>query len=91
MSMGVPTLSLDHRGMHDTIDSHNGIKIPILSYKQTVKGIANQLMNIINNPEIDRQIIDAGFLLNENNRIKVIGSPLESQSLRKLIEKKLYE
>lgn len=46
---------------------------------------------IINNPEIDRQIIDAGFLLNENNRIKVIGSPLESQSLRKLIEKKLYE
>ena len=46
---------------------------------------------IINNPEIDRQIIDAGFLLDENKCIKVIGSPLESQSLRRLLEKKLYE
>lgn len=46
---------------------------------------------IINNQEIDRQIIDAGFLLDENKCIKVIGSPLESQSLRRLLEKKLYE
>ena len=46
---------------------------------------------IINNPEIDRQIIDGGFLLDYKNRIKVIGSPLKSQSLRKLIEKRLYE
>ena len=46
---------------------------------------------VINNPEIDRQIIDGGFLLDNKNRIKVIGSPLKSQSLRKLIEKRLYE
>jgi hypothetical protein len=46
---------------------------------------------IINNPDIDRQVIDGGFLLDEKNRIKVIGSPLEFPSLRKLIEKKLYE
>ena len=46
---------------------------------------------IINNTEIDRQVINGGFLLDAKNRIKVIGSPLEYSSLRELIGKKLYE
>lgn len=42
---------------------------------------------IINNPRIDRQIIDAGFLLDSNNRIQIIGSPLDSPKLGKMINK----
>lgn len=44
---------------------------------------------ITNNSEIDRQIIDGGFLLDSRNHIRVIGSPLESHPLRKMIEKVL--
>lgn len=75
MSMGVPTLSLDHRGMHDIIDAHNGIKIPIISYKQTVKELANQLINIINNPEILQKlaigVINTREKYTWNNRISI--------------------
>lgn len=46
---------------------------------------------VINNKNIDRQIIDGGFLLDEKNRIKVIGSPLKSVPLMDLIGKKIYE
>lgn len=81
MSMGVPTLSLDHRGMHDTIDSHTGIKIPIISYKQTVKGIANQLINIINNPEILHRlavgVINTRDKYTWNNRVSIFNELYE--------------
>ncbi len=35
----------------------------------------------LNNSEIDRQIIDAGFLLDGNNRIRVIGDPFVSKKM----------
>jgi hypothetical protein len=42
---------------------------------------------IHNNPKIDRQIIDAGFLIDKNNKIKVIGDPFLSENMRYLVAK----
>jgi glycosyltransferase involved in cell wall biosynthesis len=52
MSQGVPTLTLNHCGMHDTICNKCGFKIPIISYKQVVNDIANQIQDCISNPNI---------------------------------------
>lgn len=42
---------------------------------------------IANNPHIDRQIIDNGFLIDKENQIRVIGSPLTSSGVKELINK----
>lgn len=48
---------------------------------------SNEFTYVANNSLIDRQIIDGGYLLDKNDRIKAIGSPLLSQSMLELIEK----
>lgn len=59
MAMGVPTMSLDHCGMHDTITSETGIKIPIHSYEQVVDGIKENLQQLIDNPKKKLQMAEA--------------------------------
>lgn len=44
MSCGVPTLSVDHCGMHDTICDKCGFLIPIQSYGQVITDIASTLL-----------------------------------------------
>ena len=56
MAMGVPTMSLDHCGMHDTITKETGIKIPIQSYGQVVNDIRDNLLRLINNKELKYQM-----------------------------------
>ncbi|WP_366184852.1 glycosyltransferase family 4 protein [Flavobacterium ovatum] len=51
MSVGVPTMSLDHCGMHDTICEKCGIKIKIDNYEQVVDDLANQIDFLIDNPD----------------------------------------
>lgn len=46
MARGVPTISLDHCGMHDTL-TENGILIPIDSYNQIVQRFANEIDNLV--------------------------------------------
>lgn len=43
MTNQVPTLSLDHCGMHDVICDQCGIKIPINSYQQVIDDIAQKI------------------------------------------------
>lgn len=50
MSVGVPTMSLDHCGMHDTICEKCGVKIPIIAYEQVTNEIAVQLDKFVLNP-----------------------------------------
>lgn len=52
MSHGVPTLTLDHCGMHDTINERNGIKIPITDPDTIVSDIASQIEYLLDNPEV---------------------------------------
>ncbi|MDD7760071.1 MAG: glycosyltransferase, partial [Bacteroidales bacterium] len=50
MSYGVPTLSFDHCGMHDTLRDGAGILIPIKpKYEDNVLSISRAIEDLINN------------------------------------------
>lgn len=51
MSYGVPTMSLDHCGMHDVICNECGIRIPTDSSKQIVSDISRHIMFFMEHPE----------------------------------------
>ena len=46
ISLGIPTISLDQDGMHDTLANGNGILIPISTYDETIKSYAAKLDEI---------------------------------------------
>ena len=52
MSHAVPTLTLDHCGMHDTIKDGSGIKIPLGSYDEVVNRIIFELQKLAETPSI---------------------------------------
>lgn len=52
MTNGVPTLSLDHCGMHDTICPKCGIKIPVTNSDQIVTDIAKEIDGLLENPHM---------------------------------------
>lgn len=51
MSHSVPTLCLDHCGMHDTVKEGTGIKIPVTTYADIVNKITKVLQGIAERPE----------------------------------------
>ena len=52
MSYGVPTMSFDHCGMHDTICDKCGIRIPIAKrYEDCVTAIARNIDDLLEHPE----------------------------------------
>lgn len=56
MSFGIPTISLDHCGMHDVICDKCGIKIPIGSYQQVVRELAIQIERLSDDKKIIKQL-----------------------------------
>jgi len=56
MSVGVPTISIDHCGMHDIICSKCGIKIKLFSYNQVVQDFATEIIRLVNNPIILKEL-----------------------------------
>lgn len=50
MSKGVPTMSLQHSGMADTVNEKNGILIKVTSFDSVCKEIALQLTTLAKNP-----------------------------------------
>lgn len=56
MSYGVPTISFDHCGMHDTICDLCGIRIPIHTYDQCVADLAFEIDNLIESPSMFKQL-----------------------------------
>lgn len=58
MSYGVPTMSFDHCGMHDTICDKCGILIPIHTYDQCVHDLAKEIDNLIDHPERFKQLAE---------------------------------
>lgn len=52
MSYGVPTMSFDHCGMHDTICDRCGIRVPIAErYEDCVEAVAAEIDNLLEHPE----------------------------------------
>lgn len=58
MSYGVPTMSFDHCGMHDTICDKCGILIPIHTYDQCVHDLAKEIDNLIDHPKRFKQLAE---------------------------------
>lgn len=56
MSLGIPTMTLDHCGMHDVVCEKCGFKIPIISYSQVINDITKKLNEIMLNPQILRDL-----------------------------------
>ena len=56
MSYGVPTMSFDHCGMHDTICDRCGILIPIHSYEQCVNDLADKIDSLLDHPDRFEQL-----------------------------------
>lgn len=51
MAAGIPTISLDHCGMHDTICEQCGIRIPIYNYEQIITDLGNAIVRLCHHPE----------------------------------------
>lgn len=56
MSYGVPTISFDHCGMHDTICDLCGIRIPIYNYDQCVSDLASEIDKLLESPNTFKQL-----------------------------------
>lgn len=56
MACGVPTLTIDHCGMHDTISDAAGLKVPVAKYETVVADFARHLDALADNPERLRQM-----------------------------------
>jgi glycosyltransferase involved in cell wall biosynthesis len=50
MSFGVPTITLDHCGMHDTVCDTCGIKIPVRTISEITHELASAINDILDNP-----------------------------------------
>lgn len=55
MSCGVPTLTIDHCGMRDTVTAGSGIKVPLAGYAQVVDTFTRRLDELAEQPA---QLID---------------------------------
>jgi glycosyltransferase involved in cell wall biosynthesis len=58
MACGVPTLSIDHCGMRDTIRDQAGLKVPIGPYDTVVQGFADHLDALAEAPYRLREMAD---------------------------------
>ena len=52
MAFGIPTITLDHCGMHDTVCDKCGVRIPLASLEITVNRYAAILDQLISDPEL---------------------------------------
>jgi len=52
MAAGVPTISLDHMGMHDTICDVCGVLVPIFNYQRTRDLMASKIDQLVSNSRI---------------------------------------
>jgi len=59
MSYGVPTMSFDHCGMHDTICERCGIRVPIYKrYEDCIYALAKEIDNLLEHPDRFRQLAE---------------------------------
>lgn len=68
MAAGVPTITLDHNGMHDVICDNCGAKVPLGSYDQTARDFALALDLLIRNPQKISELRKGVIICRENYR-----------------------
>ena len=58
LANGVPTMALDHCGMHDVITDECGVKIPVGNPEQVVADMAAAIDRLVENPELVRKLAE---------------------------------
>lgn len=58
MSVGVPTMTIDHCGMHDTVCSECGIKIPLNQFDQVIESFAFEIQKLMSNSKRFKELSD---------------------------------
>ena len=59
MSYGVPTMSFDHCGMHDTLCEKCGIRIPIAKhYEECVGAVASAIEDLLQHPNRFKELAE---------------------------------
>ena len=61
MASGVPTITLDHCGMHDTICGKCGVRIPIKSYEQIVSDLSDSIESLFSDPRRLRSLSEGAL------------------------------
>jgi glycosyltransferase involved in cell wall biosynthesis len=61
MASGVPTITLDHCGMHDTVCDNCGVRIPIKSYEQIVSGFSDSIDSLFSDPRRLRSLSEGAL------------------------------
>lgn len=57
MSFGIPTITLDHFGMHDTVCQKCGIKVSVAgSLQSIVEDLTHSILKLIKNPQIIEEL-----------------------------------
>lgn len=70
---GIPTISLDQNGMHDTLANGNGILVPILSYEETIQIFSKEIDKLIDDKELLNELKSkTKELISESNWSKKI-------------------
>ncbi len=76
ISLGIPTISLDQHGMHDTLKNGNGILIPVSTYDETIQLYTAKIDELIENPKLLIQLTERTKLMRDElsweNKIKKI-------------------
>ena len=67
MAMGIPTMALDHCGMHDTISKECGFLIPLSSYSKITDALANKIIHIAENRNSLRSLSETTFKTAESH------------------------
>lgn len=85
MSRGVPTLTLDHCGMHDVVCDKCGIRIPVDGYNAIIDNISCQLDELIASPkrfiELAEGTIECAKKFKWENRIPIFNKCYEDAIL----------
>jgi glycosyltransferase involved in cell wall biosynthesis len=84
MQYGVPTMTLEHCGMKDTISNTSGIKIKIGEYNAMIKDFGRELNKISTNPDILLSLRDGVkrdfYKYNWENRVNFFDDVYKSAS-----------
>lgn len=56
MSFGIPTIALDHCGMHDVLCDKCGVKVPVGNMQSIIDNLARQLSRLIEHPALVEQL-----------------------------------
>lgn len=90
MSFGIPTITLDHCGMHDTVCDRCGVRIPLVSLDDTVRSYAVNLERLISDSELigelSKGVLDCSKMFSWGQRrkkwINYYDTAIENWSIR---------